>query len=163
MNKSSSLESTPSHARYMDFISNPKKKPTTAGVPTKKIAAAKAAAKPQAKPVEKPAPKPVEKPVEKSEKKAEAPDASSYTLGGKSPFLTSVTVEKRPLSSSVPPKKNVYEPKKAEKPAETPKEPTKIIKKKEKKSGGLLMFFIVILTIIRGALAGAAAFFLLPK
>ena len=163
MNKSP-LESTPSHARYMDFIAP--KKSTPAGVPTKKIAAAKAAAKPKAKSVQKPAskptPKPVEKPVEKSPKKAEAPDAASYTLGGKSPFLTSVNVEKRPLSSSIPPKKNVYEPK-VEKPVEQPKEPTKIIKKKEKKSSGILMFFIVILTIILGALAGAAAFFLLPK
>lgn len=155
MNKSS-LESTPSHARYMDFIA-PKKKPATAGIPTKKIVAAKATSKP----VQKSAPKPVEKPVEKSENKPEVPDAASYTLGGKSPFLTSVTVEKRPLSQSVPSKKNVYE--KAEKPVEKPKEPTKIIKKKEKKSSGLWMFLIVILTIILGTLAGAAAFFLLPN
>ena len=32
--------------------------------------------------------------------KAEAPDGNIYTLGGRSPFLTSVHVEKRPLSGS---------------------------------------------------------------
>lgn len=48
------------------------------------------------------------KEAEKAEKariakaKAEAPDGNMYTLGGRSPFLTSVHVEKRPLSQYAP-------------------------------------------------------------
>lgn len=147
----SPLNSTPSHARYMDFIA-PKKKPIPSGRPTREVAK-----KPVEKPVEKPAPKVVKTPV----KAPEAPDASKYTLGGKSPFLKSVTVEKRPLSDSVA-KKNVYPEKPVEK-VEEKKEPTKIIKKKEKRGGGFGLFLIIILTIILGAAVGVAAYFMLPK
>ncbi len=163
MNKNP-LESNASHVRYMDFIA-PKSKPIPSGRPVKDL---KPAQKPAPKPVSKPAQKPVQKPTQaqapKLDKK-ESPDAASYTLGGKSPFLTSVTVEKRPLSGAAPtkPAKNIYPDKKPIVPEQKKTEPTKIIKKKEKKSGGFGVFLIIVLTIILGALVGAAAYFVLPK
>ena len=119
---------------------------------------------PEKSPAKTPA-KPAAAPATKAPVKDEAPDAAKYTLGGKSPFLTSVTVEKRPLSGSTPevPVKNVY----PDQPLESaltlsPKEPTKIIKKKQKSSGGL-SFVIILLTIILGAAVGVVAYYLLPK
>lgn len=146
--------------RYIDFV--PNKKPTAAtarpviGRPTSEVSRPRpAAARPATpKPVAK---KPASRPV-----KSAAPDAASYTLGGKSPFLTSVNVEKRPLSGvkSDIPQKNTYKKTPAAKPAEK-KDPVKIVKK-QKKGNGLATFFIIVLTIILGAAAGAAAYFLLP-
>lgn len=164
--------------------------------PTTKPAAAPA--KPVSKPVEKPtqpsaksepkepAKKPAEKPKSTPEK---APDNNSYSLGGKSPFLPNVSVEKRGLSDSVPEKKkpnfesvsylgvndasektrkNVYEKKEIidlepDKPKKKESKKTvKIIDNKEKKSGVPLVV-IIILTIVLGALVGTGVYFLLPK
>ena len=99
--------------------------------------------------------------------------ASKYTLSGKSPFLSSYNVEKRPLSDSIKekkveeiPKKNVYEkPKKStEKPDKksSKKEPVVVIDQ-PKNSSGLSLVIIIILTVILGAAVGAGAYFLLPK
>ena len=147
--------------RYMDFV--PNKKPTAAtarpviGRPTSEVSRPRPAA---ARPVtpKTAAKKPASHPV-----KSAAPDAASYTLGGKSPFLTSVNVEKRPLSGvkSDIPQKNTYKKSPTAKPAEK-KDPVKIVQKPQKKGNGLATFFIIVLTIILGAAAGAAAYFLLP-
>ena len=125
-----------------------------------------------------PAPKPAPK----------APDNNAYSLGGKSPFLPNYSVDKRPLSDSVPtkkrdnyeklsflgvdekstPRKNVYD-----KPAEPAEKPEKDKKDKEpktvkviddtKKKRGIPTWLVIILTIILGAAVGAGVYFLLPK
>ena len=141
-----------------------------------------------------PSPKPsVAKPSKLSEdsqkKLPEVPDNNLYTLGGKSPFLASYNVDKRPLSSSVPkdnkknfekvkfdaekaikledslPKKNLYEKKSASTPEEKKKkraEEVVVIDEEDKKSG-IPTIIIALLTIILGAAAGVGIYFLLPK
>ena len=128
-----------------------------------------------------------QKPTAESEK---APDNNSYSLGGKSPFLPNVSVEKRGLSSSVPEKKeshfesvsylgvndssekshkNIYEKKDIidlesdkSKKKKKDKKPVKIIDDKEKKSG-IPLVVIIILTILLGAVVGTGVYLLLPK
>ena len=150
---------------------------------------------PTKKPEEKKPVKTTDKPVDNLAKKAsdalagrkspDAPDGNSYSLSGKSPFLPNYTIDKRPLSSSVPekkkeenfeklsflgvsetsdkPRKNVYEKKEDEKKGKKKeKKPVKIIDDSDKKSG-LPLFVIIILTIILGAAVGAGVYFLLPK
>ena len=150
---------------------------------------------PTKKPEEKKPVKTTDKPVDDLAKKAsdalagrktpDAPDGNSYSLSGKSPFLPNYTIDKRPLSSSVPekkkeenfeklsflgvsetsdkPRKNVYEKKEDEKKGKKKeKKPVKIIDDSDKKSG-LPLFVIIILTIILGAAVGAGVYFLLPK
>ncbi len=99
----------------------------------------------------------------------DAPDGNKYALSGKSPFLTSYNIEKRPLSSSVKaqkveeiPKKNRYEKQEKITEKKVKKDPVTIIDK-PKKSGGFGLFLIILLTIILGAAVGAGAYFLLPK
>lgn len=113
-------------------------------------------------------------------------DNNRYALGGESPFLKTVNVEKRPLSDTpVTPRptierrkietkpekptkigrKNVYA-KKAEKPAKSRKSkaekpapaprPTVIMPTSHRSK--LPLFFLVLITIILGALVGAAAY-----
>ena len=145
---------------------------------------------PTKSPAVKPAEKSTEKPAAKpASKKPDTPDNNSYSLGGKSPFLPNVSVEKRGLSDSVPDKKpehfekvsylgvndsseksrkNVYDKKEIidlepeSKKKHKEKKPVKIIDNKEKKSGFPLAL-IIILTIILGAAVGAGVYFLLPK
>ena len=161
--------------------------------PTSKAESPKAAkpAKALEKPSQSPAksePKPSVKPA-KAPESPKSPDNNAYTLGGKSPFLPNVSVEKRGLSNSVPekkksnfeavsyrgvndasekPRKNVYEKKEiidlesnSKKKKKSPKT-VKIIDNKEKKSG-VPLAVIIILTIVLGAVAGAGVYFLLPK
>lgn len=92
----------------------------------------------------------------------DAPDANKYSLGGKSPFLESVTVEKRPLSNNIPAHaeyhlhKNIYTKKQAlEKPNPTP---TAIIKPESKKSKAPLIL-LIFATVIVGAAVGAGVYF----
>lgn len=113
-------------------------------------------------------------------------DNNRYAIGGQSPFLKTVNVEKRPLSDTpVTPRptierrnveekptkpaksgrKNVY-PKKAAKPEKSRKDkkaekaaaprPTVIIPSSHRSK--LPLFFLVLFTIILGALVGAAAY-----
>lgn len=98
-------------------------------------------------------------------KKAEAPDANSYSLGGRSPFLADTKVEKRPLGSNIPESnaatirstKNVY----------SQKSPTKapVVKRKKhtvteapKSHSGWLWSLVVILVIAAGAGLGYLAY-----
>ncbi|MBQ7802845.1 hypothetical protein IJ380_03260 [Candidatus Saccharibacteria bacterium] len=146
---------------------------------------------------EKKAVKTTDKPVDETAKKAQealsgkkstdAPDGNSYSISGKSPFLPNYSIDKRPLSNSVPEKKkqenfeklsflgvsessestrkkNVYEKneKKDEKGKKKEKKPVKIIEDSDKKSG-MPLFLVIILTIILGAAVGAGVYFILPK
>jgi len=76
---------------------------------------------------------------------------------GKSPFIRTNAIEKRPLSNSVAPKKPVINSIKEE-----PSDPATIIEKPEK-DAHVGIIITVILTIIFGAAIGTAAFLLLPK
>ena len=112
-----------------------------------------------------------------------APDNNAYSLGGKSPFLPNYTIDKRPLSNSVPAKKkdanfeklsflgvsdetpskkNIYEKKSAKSTKESEKPPVKIIDDSGKKRG-VPTWLVIIITIILGAAVGAGVYFLLPK
>lgn len=105
------------------------------------------------------------------------PDANRYALGGQSPFLKSVNVEKRPLSSSAPQKsepkklpassstkpaksrKNIYPKKETAKTTskrDLPSRPTVIVPSSHRSKAPL--FFLMVLTIILGAAVGAAAY-----
>lgn len=107
------------------------------------------------------------------------PDNNRYALGGESPFLKSVNVEKRPLSdsphkfnpkverkalpasvdSSAPAKgrKNHYAKKSVPAPhQELPSRPTVIIPSNRRSKAPLV--FLVLLTIILGAAVGAAVY-----
>lgn len=91
-----------------------------------------------------------------------APDGNKYALGGKSPFLKSVSVEKRPLSGNVPSHaeyhlhKNVYTKKQVAE-ISNPKS-TAVIKPESKKSKAPLIL-LIFATIIIGAAVGAGAYF----
>ncbi len=114
-----------------------------------------------------------------SKKKSE-PDNNRYALGGESPFLRSVNVEKRPLSNSpqkfnpkveraavsspaesakspVKGRKNHYAKKSAPAPRqELPTKPTVIVPSNRRSKAPLV--FLILLTIILGAAVGAAAY-----
>lgn len=128
-----------------------------------------------------------------SQPASQVPDNNTYSLGGKSPFLENYTINKRPLSDSVPAKKqdnfeklsflgvndgdsshrkNVY-PKSSARSIDQPAEPTKAkVKTKTKtvkviddttKKSGVPTWLVIIITIILGAAVGAGVYFLLPK
>lgn len=114
--------------------------------------------------------------------KAKKPaDNNRYALGGGSPFLKSVSVEKRPLSDNAKPydysvrtsektgvksgsklsKKNVYSKKKSPKPdlgprQDLPTRPTVIIPASRRSK--LPLFFLLLFTILLGAVVGAAVY-----
>lgn len=115
-----------------------------------------------------------------------SPDNNAYSLGGKSPFLPNYTINKRPLSNSVPSKKqdnyeklsflgvseeptshkNIYdkaEPasEKLDKKSKKPK--TVKVVDDTKKKRGVPTWLVIIITIILGAAVGAGVYFLLPK
>lgn len=129
-------------------------------------APAPAAHKPQPQP-RKPQPKPAPEPdfgvVEdyhpsSQPARADAPDANQYSLGGKSPFLASVNVDKRPLSPSAPshPSKNVYQ-KAAVDAARASVAHTTVVPAAKDRSK-LPMIALIILTVLLGAAVGAAAY-----
>ena len=115
-----------------------------------------------------------------AEKKPDAPDANKYRLGGRSPFLSSVRVEKRPLSSFVPdstrtlkseaktPVKNSYHAKikqvvdkvKDEKVSNQPlrRRETTIIATPKNHANGIGLSIAIILTIVLGAAIGAVLY-----
>lgn len=105
-------------------------------------------------------------------KRNSQPKPTSYASADKSPFLKSVTVEKRPLSdSSVPTpislpraaetkpektsRKNSYQ-KKTDTKAELPTRPTVIVPSSRRSKAPL--FFLILFTIILGAAVGAAVY-----
>lgn len=116
---------------------------------------------------------------------AKSPDNNAYSLGGKSPFLPNYSVDKRPLSNSVPAKKpdanfeklsflgvgeepdhkkNVYD----KKPASSKKEDKKAKKSVRviddtQKKHGVPVLVVIFITILLGAAVGAGVYFLLPK
>lgn len=115
-----------------------------------------------------------------AEKKPDAPDANKYSLGGRSPFLSSVRVEKRPLSGFVPdstktlrseaktPVKNSYRAKikqavtkvRDEKSdAQLPRRrETTIISTPKNHANSIGLTIAIILTIILGAAIGAVLY-----
>ncbi len=124
-----------------------------------------------------------------SKKSFDAPDNNLYSLSGKSPFLTNYAIDKRPLSDSVPTKKNdedfeklsflgvsdplveksnkknTYEKKEKKSSEKKKKEkhaPVTIIDDSAKKSG-LPLAIVIIVTVLLGAAVGAGIYFLLPK
>lgn len=115
----------------------------------------------------------VEEPKPIFENKKDAPDANRFSLGGRSPFLASVKVEKRPLSGAIPeeeiepvkketPLKNTYRAKikqvlKSDDKAVVRRETT-IVSTPETRSNGIALAFAIILTIILGALIGAVVY-----
>ena len=106
--------------------------------------------------------------------KSKPVDNNRYTLGGQSPFINTVNVEKRPLSDkishdhpkierpAIPEKetklsrKNVYQKKQKPAKADLPTRPTVIIPSSRRSK--LPLFFLVLFTIILGAAVGAAAY-----
>ncbi len=115
-----------------------------------------------------------------AEKKPDAPDANKYSLGGRSPFLSSVRVEKRPLSGFVPdstktlrseaktPVKNSYRAKikqavtkvRDEKSDAQPprRRETTIISTPKNHANSIGLTIAIILTIILGAAIGAVIY-----
>lgn len=103
-------------------------------------------------------------------------DNNRYALGGQSPFLKSVSVEKRPLSDNSAPgrtkiarpviedkpskgsRKNVYAKKKSKSEIrqELPQRPTVIVPASRRSK--VPLFFLILFTIILGAVVGAAAY-----
>lgn len=109
---------------------------------------------------------PKEQPKPKVTKKApEAPDANSYSLGGRSPFLTDTKVEKRPLGTNIPETnaaavrstKNVYSQKNPSK-APVTKRKKHTVTEAPKSHSGWLWSLIVILVIAAGAGLGYLAY-----
>lgn len=115
-----------------------------------------------------------------AEKKTDAPDANKYSLGGRSPFLSSVRVEKRPLSSFVSsetktlkaetrtPVKNSYRTKikqvvnkvREDRSESQPprRRETTIISTPKDHANGIGLSIAIILTVILGAAIGAVLY-----
>ena len=95
----------------------------------------------------------------------DAPDANSYSLGGRSPFLTDTKVEKRPLGNNIPETsitsirstKNIYSQKN---PAKAPitKHKKHTVTEAPQSHSGWLWTLIVILVIAAGAGLGYLAY-----
>lgn len=114
----------------------------------------------------------------KTEAKKRAADNNRYALGGDSPFLKSVNVEKRPLSANAKPRpvaapveksksnkgrgarKNVYAKKghrsDSDLRRELPERPTVIIPASRRSK--VPLFILIVVTVILGAVVGAAAY-----
>ena len=95
----------------------------------------------------------------------EAPDANSYSLGGRSPFLADTKVEKRPLGNNIPESsatslrstKNIYSQKNPVK-APVAKRKKHTVTEAPKSHSGWLWSLIVILVIAAGAGLGYLAY-----
>ena len=118
-----------------------------------------------------------EREVRAKSAKADAPDNNRYSLGGRSPFLENVTLDKRPLSGDFSeqavssaveegrPKKNSYlhrkladsTPVKPEAPKKEKKAPTIVIPTPDHASN-LGLIIAIILTVILGSAVGAVAY-----
>jgi len=106
-----------------------------------------------------------EAPKPKVVKKVEAPDANSYSLGGRSPFLADTKVEKRPLGTNIPETsttavrstKNVYSQKN---PSKSPvsKRKKHTVTEAPKSYSGWLWTFVVLFVIAAGAGLGYLAY-----
>ncbi len=172
-----------SKGRYMDIIRPAQKKPKTVKRPAV-IEATRVTAEvydPEIDDVEtideleysiasvpRPTPKPTPKPRPTiASAPRPRPVKKSY------PFITSVNVDKRPLSPYVPannaaasrPAKNVYSApakplKKVKKTTDSKEKSTKIVE--SPKQSGLSLVIIIIITVILGAAAGVGAYLLLP-
>jgi hypothetical protein len=115
------------------------------------------------------------KPMFEKPKKADAPDGNRFSLGGRSPFLASVKVEKRPLSGLVPdeeiqpikkevktPLKNAYRAKIKQVLKSDDKEvvhrETTIVSTPNTPIHNISLAFAILLTVILGALIGAVVY-----
>lgn len=142
---------------------------TTVSATTRPISKPSAPKPRVSQPTPKPAPKP---PIQDNddwfdltkEDLANAPKGKvSYPFGGESPFLKSVKVEKRPLSSSVPPKSPFERPGfGSSKPNRRP-DPVRIRSRASSRSNALSLIVIIIITIILGIAAGVGVFLLIAK
>ena len=104
-------------------------------------------------------------PKPKATPKPEAPDANSYSLGGRSPFLSDTKVEKRPLGSNIPETstaavhstKNTYSQKN---PAKAPvsKRKKHTVTEAPKSHSGWLWTLVVLFVIAAGAGLGYLAY-----
>ena len=123
-------------------------------------------------------PKPIFEKSEKTAKakKLDAPDANRFSLGGRSPFLTSVKVEKRPLSGAIPdediksikkevktPLKNAYRTKikqvlKSDDDKKLIHRETTIVSTPEPHAHNIGLAIAILLTIILGGLIGAVVY-----
>ena len=116
-----------------------------------------------------------------------APDGNTYSISGKSPFLPNYSVDKRPLSNSVPVKKNGEQFEKLsylgvsdqshdssrkniyhrdiDNSADADSEENKAVKiiDNDTDKHGMPVWLIILITIILGAAVGAGVFFLLPQ
>ena len=115
------------------------------------------------------------KPIFKESKKLDAPDANKFSLGGRSPFLSSVRVEKRPLSGiaseevkplkseTKTPIKNAYRAKikqvfKDDNKGKTSRRETTIISTPEPRGHTIGLAIAITLTVILGALIGSVIY-----
>ena len=104
-------------------------------------------------------------PKSKANQRPEAPDANSYSLGGRSPFLVDTKVEKRPLGNNIPETsmtavrstKNIYSQKN---PAKAPvtKRKKHTVTEAPKSHSGWLWSLVVLLVIAAGAGLGYLAY-----
>lgn len=137
--------------------------PTETPAPSRPSVAAKIQQKQQRVAAATPAPQEAPKP--KTTPKVEAPDANSYSLGGRSPFLVDTKVEKRPLGTNIPETnaaavhstKNIYSQKNPSK-APVAKRKKHTVTEAPKSHSGWLWTLIVILVIAAGAGLGYLAY-----
>jgi len=192
--KTTPVKKTPSRGRYMDFAP---RRSSAMVVERKKVVrkititthadhidaetqkineALTRTVKPQKKPVAKPVVKPASKPALKSKERTPEEvtmDELKSLTTNNSPFLSSVTVDKRPLSAGrerrgaeissikeedfVGPSHNVYAPKDEPKATKTE---TRIVDDPTNHSRSIGLIVAVLVTIVLGAAAGAGIYLL---
>lgn len=87
-------------------------------------------------------------------KEGKGPDNNQYALGGKSPFINTLNLEKRPLSGHSVAKKSASA--KAPEPRLTTSDaiPTVVASKRKNKKNNIALVIAIILTVIFGAVVG---------
>ena len=88
-------------------------------------------------------------------KEGKGPDNNKFTLGGKSPFINTLNLEKRPLSGHSVAKDSVSSVK-APSPRLTTSDtiPTVVANKRKNKKSNIALIIAIILTVIFGAIVG---------
>ncbi len=89
-------------------------------------------------------------------KEGKGPDNNKFTLGGKSPFINTLNIEKRPLSGHSVAKKKSVSPAKAPEPRLTTSDtiPTVVASKRKNRKSNIALAIAIILTVIFGAIVG---------
>lgn len=111
------------------------------------------------------APEPLLKDSSDRDDTKSAPDANRYSLGGRSPFIPSVTVDKRPLSSHVPTStprptgvKNSYPRRSNDGSTPTRRDAPTVIVNSPKKKLNIVLIIAIALTIIVAIPVGVVAY-----